>query len=338
VEKAPFVSILIPTLNSQRVLGKCLRSIKNQDYPSGKLEIIIADGGSTDRTIQIAKKYGAEIYPNKLKTGESGKAIALRKAKGELVALIDSDNVLPGKDWLQKMTQPFLDKDILGAEPLWFTYRKKDNFINRYCALLGANDPYAFFVGNYDKLSVLSGKWTGIKIKQEDKGDYSEVFFRKPPFPTVGANGTVWRRKELLRAVGKSDYLFDTDIPYMVAKQRKGFYFAKVKVGIVHLYCRTWRDFYRKQKRRARDFFSLLNKKERVVTYQRQTGKQVGFILSNLLILPLLFQTVKGLIKKPDPAWFFHPVASLITLWVYSAETLQGFVRKPQMERENWCQ
>ncbi|MBU3956768.1 glycosyltransferase [Patescibacteria group bacterium] len=54
----PSISVLIPTLNAASVLGKCLKSIVEQDYPKNKIEIIIAHGGSTDKTLEIAKKYG----------------------------------------------------------------------------------------------------------------------------------------------------------------------------------------------------------------------------------------------------------------------------------------
>ena len=55
-KKLPSISVLIPTLNAAKVLGKCLRSIATQDYPKEKLEIIVADGGSTDETLDIVKK------------------------------------------------------------------------------------------------------------------------------------------------------------------------------------------------------------------------------------------------------------------------------------------
>ena len=80
----PSVSFLIPTLNAASVLEPCLKSIVAQDYPKDKIEIVIADGGSTDKTLVLAKKYGAKIYQNVLKTGEAGKAVAFKKAKGEL--------------------------------------------------------------------------------------------------------------------------------------------------------------------------------------------------------------------------------------------------------------
>lgn len=55
----PLVSINIPTYNSEKTLDQCLSSVKNQTYK--KIEIIIIDSYSTDRTIEIAKKFSAEI-------------------------------------------------------------------------------------------------------------------------------------------------------------------------------------------------------------------------------------------------------------------------------------
>lgn len=86
------VSILIPTLNAGRVLEGCLQSIANQDYPKELVEIIIADGGSTDKTLEIARKYTNKIYPNPLKTGEAGKAEALKHASCDIIAFVDSVN------------------------------------------------------------------------------------------------------------------------------------------------------------------------------------------------------------------------------------------------------
>jgi len=336
-KKLPSISVLLPTLNSARVLEGCLKSIVNQDYPENKVEVIIADGGSTDRTLEIAKRYGAKIYKNSLKTGEAGKAVALRQAQGELIALIDSDNILPSKKWLKRMVVPFSDPEIVGSEPWEFTYRRQDSLVNRYCALIGANDPYCYFVGNYDKQSILSGKWTGLNFFQEDKNRYLKVRIKGNILPTIGANGTIWRTEVLKKAVGKSDYLFDTDIPYIVAK-KGSFWLAKVKVGIIHLYCRTVKDFYRKQKRRARDFFYLEKEKERGETYQRQAGRQFYFMLATITILPLIFQSIRGFIRKPNNVWLFHPFACLLTLWIYGSETILARLGRVQMDRKSWRQ
>ena len=151
----PTISAVIPTLNSSRYLDECLESLVTQDYPRELLEIIIVDAGSTDGTLEIATRHGVErVLENPLKTGEAGKAVGIRAATGELVLMVDSDNVLVGRDWLRRMVKPLLeDPEVISSECLRWDYRLQDHFINRYQALTGINDPMALFIGNYDRWS-----------------------------------------------------------------------------------------------------------------------------------------------------------------------------------------
>jgi glycosyltransferase involved in cell wall biosynthesis len=144
----PKISILIPTLNAENVLEDCLKSISIQDYPKELIEIIVADGGSTDNTGIAASKYSAIIIENPLVTAEAGKMAALKVSTGEYTALIDSDNILPDKNWLKQMIEPLLKHpEALGSEPIQYIWRKEDGFITRYCALIGMNDPVTFYFG-----------------------------------------------------------------------------------------------------------------------------------------------------------------------------------------------
>lgn len=333
------ISVLIPTLNAASVLEGCLKSIVNQDYPKEKLEIIIADGGSTDKTLEIAKKYGAKIYRNPLKTGEAGKAVALKKAKNELVTLIDSDNILPSKDWFKKMVKPFSDPEIVGSEPWEFSYRKQDGFIDRYCALLGMNDPLCLFLGNYDKRSVLTGKWTELPVEEEDKGNWLKVTLKPGAIPTIGANGTILRRKILIDSDMVGDYLFDIDIIAQLAS-KKPVKFAKVKTGIIHLYCgNDIGKFIRKQKRRIKDY--LYYQKIGARKYPWQQQNKLGLLkfgLSCITILPLVYQSLKGYLKKSDPAWFFHSLACWLTLYAYVTGRIRGIFGVKEMDRQDWRQ
>lgn len=333
----PSISIIIPTLNAEKPLEECLKRISDQDYPKDKLEIIIADGGSTDKTIEITEKYGTKIVPNKLKTGEAGKAAGLKQAKNELICLVDSDNYLPDKNWLKRMAEPFLDEEIIGSEPIEYTYRKSDGYITRYCSLLGMNDPICHFLGNYDRQNILSGKWTGLDVETEDKSNYLKLTLEKYKVPTIGANGTFIRRNLIQKQVG--DYLFDIDEIYeLISKGHNKF--AKVKVGIIHVYCPDVKTFIRKQKRRIRDY--AYYQKLGVRKYPWNKLNKYGFIkfmIYSALWFPTFLQACVGYIKKPDKAWFFHPLACWLTLWVYGTGRIgQKLFGVREMSRKGWKQ
>ncbi|MDD4938260.1 MAG: glycosyltransferase family 2 protein [Candidatus Shapirobacteria bacterium] len=335
------ITFVIPTLNAQKVLEKCLKSIIKQDYPQKNYEILIADGGSTDKTLLIAKKYNSKIYKNPLKTAEAGKAVGVNHAKGQYICLIDSDNIIPNKNWLKKMLLPLeTNSKIIGSEPIEFTYRPSGGIIERYSALIGANDPYAFITDVYDRKNFINNQWTGLKIDQIDKGQYLEIKLKpKSLIPTIGANGTIFRT-DFLKKNLKSDYLFDIDIISQVINQtKKEILFAKVKVGIIHTFCESSiNKFIRKQKRRLVDYYSYQHLRQYNWAPVNQNG-QKKFILYSLFIFPSLFDSIRGFTKKPDPAWFLHPILCFITLFYYTFITLKFKIGllKP-INRNSWQQ
>jgi glycosyltransferase involved in cell wall biosynthesis len=335
------ISFIIPTLNAQSVLETCLKSIKKQTFSSKDYEIIISDGGSTDNTLKIAKKYHAKIVKNQLKTAEAGKAVGVKKATGKYIALIDSDNILPTKNWLKTNINILeKDQDLIGTEPLYFTYRPKAGFIERYSALTGVNDPYAFVSGVYDRKNYINFKWTGLKINQTNKKQYIKLKLKpNNPIPTIGANGTIFK-SDFLKKNLNSDYLFDIDIiANYLSKSQKNIYFAKVKQGIIHTFCESSvKKFIRKQNRRITDYFYYQNLRQ---FKWDQTNKSsiLKFIFYTILVIPTLFDTFRGFFHKPDLAWFFHPLACFITLYLYTINTIKnklGLLK--QINRQKWQQ
>jgi hypothetical protein len=109
------------------------------------------------------------------------------------------------------MTEPFHDREIAGTEPLYYTYRKEDGYITRYCAMLGMNEPLCLFLGNYDRMCMVTGKWTEMPVILEDKGNYIKIELDDKKLPTIGANGFLVRRDALM-GCSMGDYLFDIDI------------------------------------------------------------------------------------------------------------------------------
>ncbi len=334
----PTVSVLIPTLNSERTLDECLRAIRSQEYPSEAVEIIVADAGSRDKTVEIARRHGAVVVANPLVTGEAGKAAALRAARNELVALIDSDNIIIGADWLRKMVAPFEDERVMGSEPIRFQSLPTDGVIDRYCAWVGVNDPLCLFIGNYDRQSAITGRWTELPVEIVRRMPGFTVMRIVPdqPAPTIGANGTMYRREAIASLVG--EYLMDIDLPIQLAQASGSMLFAKVECGIRHLYCRDFSAFVRKQRRRIRDFMSKKHRdRERVYPWGNLVPRGVlRFSLSCVTVVPLVAQSIAGYRRSGDTALFFHPLACWATLWVYAVDTL--FFRGREADRSQWRQ
>jgi len=95
------LSIIIPTLNEENYLPLLLESIKKQcffDY-----EIIVADGGSKDKTIEIAQKHGCRIAPGGLPA--KGRNNGAKIAKGNLLFFCDADVILPDNFFNNALTE-----------------------------------------------------------------------------------------------------------------------------------------------------------------------------------------------------------------------------------------
>jgi glycosyltransferase involved in cell wall biosynthesis len=332
------VSIVIPTLNSEKTLPKCLEAIRAQDFEKSRYEIVIADAGSSDQTLEVARRYNVEVITsNPLKTGEAGKTVGIKAANGEIIALVDSDNILPSSDWLRRMIEPFSDSEIIATEPIEYTHRREDSALTRYFALLGMNDPICLFTKNYDRICSVTGKWTGLEVKTQDCGDYLKLHLSPDALPTIGANGFVFRRS-MLEGVNWDPYLFDIDIVHQSVESGRGVV-AKVKTGIVHHYCSRLADFKRKQARRIRDFLFFAQAKQRSYPWDKQ--RKMGIVLfciSTVTVLPLLLQMIKGFIRKRDIAWLYHIPVCWVTLWTYGLTTLGkmfGFKQK-MADRSAW--
>jgi len=349
-------SIVTPTLNAERVLNECLGHISKQIYPKENIEIIIVDGGSSDKTLEIAKKYDTVfIINNPLKTAEAGKLVGLRNAKNDLVAFIDSDNILTDPDWLEQMQRPFEDQEIIASEPIRFTCRKTDHPFTRYFAYLGMGDPINLFLGNYDRYCAITQKWTGLNLELEEKLGYKKVRLEEGYIPTIGANGFVARRTALSPLINL-DYFFDVDVLSTLmsssGNDAKHFYIAKVDIGLVHIFTGSFSTMIRKYRRKIQDYVYYTSVNVRI--RPRRKNKNIvleliypgGFNLGGILlylascitVVPLIIQAMVGFIRKPDWVWILHPIITEITCYVYVTERIKSYFKKQIYDRRKWSQ
>lgn len=95
-----FVSVIIPVLNEDRFIVRCLDSVFAQDFPSGQMEIIVADGGSCDRTREtIAASYGGrknlKVIANTRRSQPAGFNVGVSVARGDIIIRMDAHALYP---------------------------------------------------------------------------------------------------------------------------------------------------------------------------------------------------------------------------------------------------
>ncbi|MBD2721789.1 glycosyltransferase family 2 protein [Hymenobacter armeniacus] len=98
MQEFPSLSIVIPSWNQGRFIDRTLLSIFKQDYP-GTVEVIVSDGGSTDETVDVLKKYGDRLiwWSARDKGFVDAVTKGVARATGEILAIQSSDDYyLPG--------------------------------------------------------------------------------------------------------------------------------------------------------------------------------------------------------------------------------------------------
>jgi len=126
-------SIIIPTLNEEKLLPKLLSEIcKPELQKKNNYEIIISDGGSTDNTIEIAKKYDVKILekdPNQKQNIAMGRNIAAQISKGEILIFLNGDIFIKNfESILSEIESKFVGSDYLAMTCLVKVFPDEQNF------------------------------------------------------------------------------------------------------------------------------------------------------------------------------------------------------------------
>jgi glycosyltransferase involved in cell wall biosynthesis len=95
------VSFIIPAYNAERTIEKCVKSILSQKSEGVKIEAIVVDDGSTDKTAGVAQGLGVKVIKKPHSGVPESINVGIESSKGDFVALVDSD-IYIREDWLEK--------------------------------------------------------------------------------------------------------------------------------------------------------------------------------------------------------------------------------------------
>ena len=168
------VSVIVPTWNEEKYLSKCLQSLRNQ-ASTKPLEIIVVDGGSTDRTVEIAEEHADKVLVEPNKLVGAARNIGAQNALGNVLAFIDADTVV-ATDWVEAIENGFKDHSAIGVTGptlpyngdvldtityrLWTIYLQRILLSARMPHVIGFNCAYKKDVflraGGFDETFVMS--------------------------------------------------------------------------------------------------------------------------------------------------------------------------------------
>ena len=312
-ENLPFVSFIIPTYNEEKNIERCLRSIKSQNYPTNKVEVIVVDGMSEDNTVNIAKNYSNRIILNKKRIVGNALKLGVEAAKGEILAIVNADSEMPQKDWLRMMVAPFSDPNVCGTLTS-FRVSKTYPPISRCYHLMGG-DPIINFTYDLENINSL-------------------VITKENYFPT---SAPLYRRKLVLKEGNFKPFLprlEDVDMTYRLVRDDYKLVFVP-NTYIRHLFADSFSSYVKKTFRRISMFIEYQNFCEFKFMPESPNSK-LNFlknILSHMIIIGLLIPVAKGIRKHRDLCWFYYPAIVLATV-IIQCVILVSNVQGRKMLRE----
>ncbi len=180
----PFVTVIVSAHNEEKNLPKCLEALLKQNYPEDRIEFIIVNDRSTDRTAQIITQFqnrdkrirSITITDRLPDFAPKKRAIdtAIRQSQGEIMLLTDADG-RPGPDWARTMVSYFVPEVdmVIGYAP--YTIRPKYNIVKRMLAL------------EYLSHAAVASASTGLGMPLTCVG--TNMAYRKKMFLEIGGFG-----------------------------------------------------------------------------------------------------------------------------------------------------
>ena len=313
----PLVSIMIATFNSGKVLPRTLEAIRAQTYPQDMLEILAIDGGSTDSTLEIAKKADCKIIDNPKTEPSYAKLLGFQKCMGKYLISIDHDEVMENKNSILlkvKAAEEHPECKVVMCSG----YKRPQDYpaLNQYLSDFG--DPFSLFMYNCPKDYQF---WLPFLKKYfmvlSETDNFSIISFSKntkPVLVEIACLGTMIN----------VDYFKKVDIGFKISPI---LFYIMLRKGddsiivikndpLVHYSVDSLKAYLPKLKWRIKNNIHFPSKAERGFTgrqqYQKisQYKKYLFIPYSLTIIIPFVHSLILS-VQRKNPIYLMHPVLCL---------------------------
>ena len=306
--KLPTISVVIPTYNSELVLGPCLDSIFKQKYPQDKIQVIVVDSQkTTDATRKIAAKYPVTILNNPKFLAEPGKTIGIKHSTGELFFYLDSDAELVSDTWILDMVKPLVEDPNLAGSFTRFIPKASQTPFNRYIS--------------YDPLQLwpmLAFVLPSLKsVTTENRQGYDVVKIN--PHRTIPIGMGVYQKKwldQVIKDPDKFNYV-DIAIPIHIAELGHDQFAYVPSAGFYHISESLWHQTRRLKRDVVVTYLPVVGQRKfHYIDFKKPADllKIVIWVVYVNLFLPSLIVGIYKTIKYHDWAGMYElPVNFILT-------------------------
>jgi len=112
-ETHPRVSVIVPVYNAERTLGRLMASLRRQSYPQGRIEILLIDNNSTDRSAEVIASFPEAIGLafTEWQSSYAARNVGIERATGDVLAFIDAD-CWAHPDWLHAGVRRLVGEEL----------------------------------------------------------------------------------------------------------------------------------------------------------------------------------------------------------------------------------
>ena len=129
--ETPFVSIVVPMYNEEKIVGECIKALLNQSYPSDRYEVIVVSDGCNDNSEEVIRnfitsenKLDIKLLRQQNQGAAAARNFGAKSSRGTIVLFIDADCIADYR-WIEEMIKPFSKNNVVGVQGAYKTKQKE---------------------------------------------------------------------------------------------------------------------------------------------------------------------------------------------------------------------